>query len=136
MSLLNIPLDFLPGVRVLDRISQLIVILTDIVAGHPLHPGRPRTFIADTVNDPRAVPEHRRNLQAQLLIRFTRIRHIRQRHRPVAVGIRTVLQLGFLRIATPLRERPVQLHAMQQGSGGQRQRCRRQTDFSGQRFLF
>ncbi|SAQ59122.1 Uncharacterised protein [Klebsiella oxytoca] len=107
MSLLNIPLGFLPGFRILNCIGQLVVIVTDIVAGHPLNPGGPRTFIADTVNDPRAVPEYRRNLQAHLLIHFTRIRHIRQRHRPVAVGIRTVLQLGFLRIAAPLRERPV-----------------------------
>ncbi len=122
MGLINIPLGFLPGFRVLNRIGQFVVILTDIVAGHPLHPGRPGTFIADTINDPRTVPEYRRNLQAHLLIRFTRIGHIRQRHRPVAVGIRTVLQLGFLRIAATLRERPVQLHAMQQGSGGQRQR--------------
>ena len=113
MRLLDISLNFFPRRRLFDGISQLVVIRTDIIAGHTLYPAGPGAFITETVHNSRPVPEHGRNLQPHLLVRFARIRDIRERHRSVAVRVWTVLQLGFLSISGTGRELPVQLHTMQ-----------------------
>ena len=72
----NGALRFLPGIRILDRIGQVFVVVIKVIAGHPLDPAGPRAFIAKTIHKARPIPEFCAHTEAHLLIAFPRIGHV------------------------------------------------------------